>query len=173
MNETIECLKTRRSVRKYTDEAVKESDITEILEAAVNAPTGKGKQSPRIVVIRSKELIAALSAMNAKVLGADTDPFYGASTLMVVFADTEVPTYINDGSLVIGNILNAAHSLGLGSCWIHRARQVFSSPEGQKLMQEWGIPSTYEGIGHVILGYADGAPQEAAPRKKDYVTWVK
>ena len=126
-----------------------------------------------IVVIQDKELIQKISKMNARVMDADVDPFYGAPTLLVVFSDTERPTYRDDGALVMGNLLNAAHAVGVDSCFIYRAREVFGSDEGRALMNEWGVPKSYEGIGNCVLGYgALGGIKEAAPRKENYVVRV-
>lgn len=147
--------------------------IKQIVEAGEYAPTGRGKQSPRIVVVTNKQTRDLLSSLNARVMGVESDPFYGAPVILLVLADRERPTYIYDGSLVMGNLMNAAHSLGLGSCWIHRAKEIFDSEEGKALLKEWGIEGNYEGIGHVALGYANGETREAMPRKEDYAVWVR
>lgn len=131
-------------------------------------------QSPRIVVVTDRTVRDRLSALNAAVMGSASDPFYGAPVVLVVLADRSRPTYLYDGSLVMGNLLNAAHAVGLGSCWIHRAKEVFDSPEGKALLKAWGIEGDYEGIGHCILGYPlPGALPEAQPRKADYALWVR
>ena len=169
MNEIIKTLTTRRSVRSYSSKPVEKELLDEILEAGMYAPSGKGLQSPLMVVVTDPERVYDLSMMNAAVLGTDTDPFYGAGTVVIVFADSTVRTYIEDGSLVMGNLMNAAHSLGVDSCWIHRAREVFETPEGKALMKKWGIDEKYKGIGNCILGYADKPVPEAKPRKGDYV----
>ena len=138
------------------------------------APTGRGAQSPVIVAVTNKAVRDRLSEMNAEVLGASADPFYDAPVVLIVLADKSRPTYLYDGSLVMGNLMNAAHAVGLGSCWIHRAKEVFASAEGKALLKEWGIDGDYEGIGHCVLGYpVEGQPQEAKPRKADYVKWVR
>jgi len=132
-----------------------------------------GKQSPMIVVVKDKGTRDRLSELNARVLGVSTDPFYGAPVVLVVLADRSRPTYLYDGSLVTGNLLPAAHDLGLGGCWIHRAKEVFESSEGKSLLKGWGIRGDYEGIGHCIVGYIDGQGMlEAAPRKSTYVYYV-
>ncbi|MBQ7112659.1 MAG: nitroreductase [Clostridia bacterium] len=172
MNPTLETLKTRRSCRKYLARPVEEETLCAILEAGMYAPTGKNRMAPKMVVVRDKETIAAISRMNAAVMGTENDPFYGAPTLIIVFADREVPTYVEDGALVMGNLMNAAHALGVDSCWIHRARQVFETEEGRRLMEKWGVGENYAGIGNCILGYRDGEHPEASPRKEDYVLWV-
>lgn len=174
MNETIKILETRRSVRCFDAERMpSEEMIKQIVEAGEYAPTGRGKQSPRIVVVTNKQTRDLLSSLNARVMGVESDPFYGAPVILLVLADRERPTYIYDGSLVMGNLMNAAHSLGLGSCWIHRAKEIFDSEEGKALLKEWGIEGNYEGIGHVALGYANGETREAMPRKEDYAVWVR
>lgn len=170
MEETIKDLKERRSIRKYQDRQIEEDDLQKILEAGMYAPTGMGMQSPLMVVVQDRETIVKLSRMNAKIFGNENmDPFYGAPTVIVVLADKNRPTYIEDGSLVMGNLMNAAHALGLGSCWIHRAKQEFESEEGKELLRQWGIDGDYAGIGHCIIGYPDGEIPEAKPRKEKYI----
>ena len=169
-NETLENLKTRRAIRAYQDKMPAMELIEQVVEAGTYAPTGMGRQSPIIVAVTNKEMRDSLSRMNAKVMGADNDPFYGAPVVLVVLADRNCPTYLYDGSLVMGNLLNAAHAAGVDSCYIYRAREVFQTPEGQELMKQWGIDPAYEGIGNVILGY--GKPEgikPAAKRKADYI----
>lgn len=171
MNETIKTLVERRSVRSYSSKSVPDEIIEQILEAGMYAPSGMGRQPCKMVVVRDSERVADLSLMNASVMGANTDPFYGAGTVIIVFADSTVPTYMEDGSLVMGNLLNAAHALGVDSCWIHRAKEVFEMPEGKKLKEKWGIEDNYVGIGNCILGYSDKPVPEAKPRKEGYVIW--
>ncbi len=166
MNEVIRALKERRSVRAYRPEQISEDDLAQILEAGTYAPSGMGAQSAIMVVVQDPETIARLSKLNAAVMGANTDPFYGAPTVIVVLANQDRGTWLEDGSLVMGNLMNAAHSLGLGSCWIHRAREVFASDEGQALLRQWGIQGNYAGVGHCILGYPAGPLPEAKPRKE-------
>lgn len=174
MNETIETLKTRRSVRGFDPTRIPSDDIiSEIIEAGEYAPTGRGMQSPRIVAITNKIVRDRLSELNAQVMGTTSDPFYGAPVILLVLADKSRPTYLYDGSLVMGNLMNAAHALKVGSCWIHRAKEVFSSAEGKELLQSWGIEGDYEGIGHVALGYPLAEPAAAKPRKEDYCIWVR
>ena len=175
MNEVLRCLETRRSVRGYSPDAMPSEElISQVVEAGMYAPTGRGAQSPVIVAVTNKAVRDRLSEMNAEVLGASADPFYGAPVVLIVLADKSRPTYLYDGSLVMGNLMNAAHAVGLGSCWIHRAKEVFASAEGKALLKEWGIDGDYEGIGHCVLGYpVEGQPQEAKPRKADYVKWVR
>ena len=139
MNETLQILKTRRSCRKYLPEQIREDELDKILEAGIWAPTGMGMQSPRIIVIQDKETIAKLRKMNADIMGTDSDPFYGAPTVLVVLADKSRPTYREDGALVMGNLMNAAHAVGVSSCWIHRAKEEFESEKGKELLKKWGI----------------------------------
>ena len=174
MKETLQDLKTRRSCRKYKPDQISEEQLNEILEAGTYAPTGMGAQCPVIVVIQDKKTRDYVSELNAKVLGNNTDPFYGAPTVLVVLAERSRGTYVDDGNMVIANLLNAAHAVGVDLCYIYRAREVFDSEEGKALLAKWGITGDYEGIGNVILGY--GLPEgikEAAPRKKDYIIRVK
>ena len=122
-----------------------------------------------MIAVTDKTLRDRLSRMNADVMGVNSDPFYGAPVVIVVLADRNVPTYLYDGSLVLGNLMNAAHALGVGSCWIHRAREEFESEEGRELLKSLGITGDLEGIGHCILGYAAGEGGKAVPRKENYV----
>lgn len=170
---TMKDLLTRRSVRSYTDSIPPMEVIEEICKAGTYAPTGMNRQSPIIIAVTNKEMRDRLSKLNAAVLGADNDPFYGAPVVLVVLADKNVRTYIEDGSLVMGNLMNAAHALGLGSCWIHRAREVFESEEGKQILADLGIEGDYAGIGNCILGYVNGDYPEAKPRKDNWVYWVK
>ena len=173
MKETLQDLKERRSCRKYLPDQITDEQLDAILEAGTYAPTGMGKQSPCIVVVQDPDKIAKIAKMNAAVMGADIDPFYGAPTLLIVFADTERVTYLYDGTLVMGNLMNAAQAVGVASCYIFRAKEVFQTEEGKAMMSEWGVPETYEGIGNCILGYpAEGAIAPAAPRKENYIIRV-
>ena len=159
-----EDLLTRRSVRKYSDRQVEDEKLDKVLTAGLYAPTGMNNQAPVMVAVRDKETRDRLSRMNAAVMGASGDPFYGAPCVIVVLSDPERMTWVEDGSLVLGNLMNAAHSLGLGSCWIHRAKECFDTPEGKALLRAWGVPENYRGVGNCILGYAAEEP-EAKPRK--------
>ena len=169
MAETLTTLKTRRSCRAYKPELIEEEKLNAILEAGTYAATGMGKQSPIILAVTNKELRDKLSRMNAAVLGADMDPFYGAPEVLVVLGNKAVPTYVYDGSLVMGNMMNAAADLGVASCWVHRAKEEFESEEGKAILKELGIEGDYEGIGHLILGYAAKPAAAPAPRKADYI----
>ena len=173
MKETLIDLKERRSCRAYLPEQIKEEELNAILEAGTYAPTGMGRQSPVIVAVQDPETRNALSRMNAAVMGRDGDPFYGAPTVLVVLADPEIGTYLYDGVLVMGNLLNAAQAVGVDSCYIFRAKEVFETAEGKALLRKWAIPERYVGIGNRILGYgAPGGKKEAAPRKEGYIVRV-
>lgn len=172
--EAIETMITRRSVRGFITERMPEQEkINKVIEAGTYAPTGMGKQSPVIVAVTNKRVRDRLSLLNAEVMGSKADPFYGAPAILIVLADKVRPTYLYDGSLVMGNLLNAAHAMGLGSCWIHRAKEIFDSEEGMLLLKEWGVVGDYEGIGFCALGYALKEPNKPAPRKDNYVFHVK
>ena len=172
MNETIKILLERRSIRKFKPEQIKDEDLNAILKAGMYAPSGGHQQSALFVVIQDKETLKKLSAMNAAVLGKDIDPYYGAPTLVLVFADRSKVTPIEDASLALGNMFNAAASLGIGSCWVHRARQMFETQEGKDLLKKWGVTGDYVGVGSCILGYADCEHPKAAPRKDNFVIRV-
>ncbi len=172
-NTTMEDLLTRRSVRSYTAEIPPMEVIEEICKAGTYAPTGMNRQSPIIIAVTNKEMRDRLSKMNAAVMGADNDPFYGAPVVLVVLADKNVHTYVEDGSLVMGNLMNAAHAKGLGSCWIHRAKEMFETEEGKQILKDLGIEGDYVGVGNCILGYTAGDYPEAKPRKENWVYWVK
>lgn len=151
MNEVLKCLKERRSIRKYKNQQITDQELEQILEAGMYAPTALGLQSPIMVVVQDPKTIQTLSKMNAAVMGVDSDPFYGAPTVVIVLADRNRPTYIEDGSLVMGNLMNAAFSLGVDSCWINRAREVFDTEEGKALLKKWGIEGDYAGIGLSLI----------------------
>ena len=174
MSETLKVLENRRSCRAYKPELIEEEKLQEIIKAGTYAATGMGKQSPIIIAVTNKELRDQLSVMNAKVMGqgADFDPFYGAPELLIVLADKSVPTHVYDGSLVMGNMMTAAEDLGIASCWIHRAKEEFESEEGKQILKDLGIEGDYEGIGHLILGYAATPAKDAAPRKDNYVYYA-
>lgn len=173
MNDIIKNMIERRSIRQYKQEQIKDEDLELILEAGKYAASGMGMQPTIMVVLQDKEVIEKYAKMNAAVMNRDTDPFYGAPTVVIVLADKSRGTCVEDASLVMGNMMNAAHSLGIGSCWIHRAYQVFESEEGKALLKEWGIEGDYRGVGNCILGYIDGEYPEAKSRKKDFVFYVR
>ena len=166
MNDFIKTLGERASCRSYKSEQIPMDALREILWAGSHAPSGMNRHSAIAVAVQDPEVIAKLSKLNAAVMGGTGDPFYGAPTVVVVMADSEVRTYLEDGSLAVGNMLNAAYSLGLGGCWIHRAKEVMASAEGRELKKKWGIPDSYVGIGNVILGYPKGGiPAPKEPRE--------
>ena len=166
MNEAIRNLLERRSIRKYDDRPVPDEVLDTILESGLHAPSGMNTQGVRLVAVRDPETVAYMSKLNAAVMGRDGDPFYGAKCVVVVLADPQVyGGWLEDGALALGNMMNAAHALGLGSCWIHRARQVFDAPEGKALLEKWGLPTHLQGVGNCILGYPACDHPSPAPRK--------
>lgn len=175
MNDTLQNILTRRSIRRYKSDMIPQEVLERILQAGTYAATGRGRQAPIILAVTNQDMRNRLSKMNAHIMGKadDFDPFYGAPIVLVVLADKSAPTYLYDGSLVMGNLMLAAQAEGVGSCWIHRAKEEFESPEGKAILQALGITGDYEGIGHCVLGYADGGTPDAAPRKENYVYYVK
>ena len=170
MNEVLKLLKQRRSIRRYKAEQIKDAELDAILEAGTYAPSGMGKQSAVMVVIQDKETIAALSKINAEIQGnPGTDPFYGAPTVVAVLADSPSYNWLKDGSLVLGNLMNAAASLGVGSCWINRCGETFDRPEGRAYLEKWGLGESFKGVGYCILGYAEGEAPAPKPRKENYI----
>lgn len=167
--DALTCLKTRRSIRSYRPLQVEEEQLRQVLEAGTYAATCMGWQGVKMVVIQDRETLNLLSRMNAEIMGIDGDPFYDAPTVIVVLVDTSRGLWVEDGALVMGNLMNAAHALGLGSCWVHRAREEFDSEEGKALLQKWGVPEGYVGVAHCVLGYPDGAAPQPAPRREDYI----
>ena len=173
MNETLKVLESRRSCRNFKPDAIKQEDLDAIIKAGTYAPSGMGRQSSIIIAVTNPKKVKELSKANAAIMGSDRDPFYGAPVVLIVLANKAIPTYKYDGSLVMGNLLNAAESLGLGSIWIHRAKEEFESDYGKNLLKELGIEGDYEGIGHCALGYKAEPSKDAAPRKADYVYYIK
>lgn len=173
MSETLETIKSRRSIRKYKEDSIPEDILNKIIEAGTYAPSGMGKQSAIILAVTNKEVRDKLSKINASIMGSTNDPFYGAPVILVVLADKSVRTHVYDGSLVMENLMLAAHDLGVGSCWIHRAKETFETEEGKELLQSLGIEGEYEGIGNCILGYPDGELPVAKQRKDNFVYYVK
>ena len=172
-NKTLELMQTRRSVRGFKPDPVPEEILDQIVEAGTWAATGRNRQSPVIIKVTNRELIRKLSKLNGEIMGTDSDSFYGAPAVLIVLADKTVPTYLYDGSLVMGNLMLAAHSLGIGSCWIHRAKEEFQLPEGKEILKLLGIEGDYEGIGHCVLGYAEGEYPHTKPRKENWVYTIK
>lgn len=175
MNDTLKVLETRRSCRNFKPDMIPEETLEQIVRAGTYAPTGMGKQSPIILAVTNKELRDQLSEENRKIMGAPErmDPVYGAPVILVVLANKAVPTHVYDGSLVMGNLMNAAESLGVASIWIHRAKEEFESDFGKKILADLGIQGEYEGIGHCALGYAAEPAKEATARKENYVYYVR
>ena len=173
MNETLRVLKERRSVRRYKAEQITEAELNAVLEAGTWAPSAKGLQTSVLVVVQDPETIAYMSRFNAQIQGKPgTDPFYGAPTVVVVLADGEQANWLQDGSLVMGNLMTAAWSMGIGSCWINRAMELFDRPEGKELLKKWGLPETLRGVGNCILGYIDGDVPAPKPRKEGFIVKV-
>lgn len=172
MNQIIEAMKERRSIRKFKPDMVSKEIINQIIEAGTFAATGMNYQDPIIIAVTNKELRNKLSKLNAEIMGSDSDPFYGAPVVLIVLADKKIPTHVYNGSLVMGNLMLAAHELGIGSCWIHRAKEEFESEEGKEILKSLGITGEYEGIGHCILGYVDGEYPEAKERKEGWVYYI-
>lgn len=171
MNKALENIMTRRSIRRYKPEQITREELKQVIEAGMCAPTGKNLQSPIIIAVQNPEEVKYLSRLNAQVMGTASDPFYGAPTVLIVLAAADSPYGVQDGSLVMGNLMNAAHAIGLGSCWINRAKEVFDGEEGRALLRKWGVEGEYTGVGHCILGYPDEAPA-MKPRKENYVYYV-
>ena len=174
MNEVLKVLENRRSCRNFKPDMVKQEELKAIIKAGTYAATGMGKQSPIIIAVTNKELRDALSEENRKIGGwkEGFDPFYGAPVVLVVLANKDIPTYIYDGALVMGNLMNAAESLGVGSIWIHRAKEEVDSEFGKDLLKKLGIEGNFEGIGHCALGYAAEPSKAAAARKENYAYFV-
>jgi nitroreductase len=172
---TLEDLKARRSVRAYRADQIKDEELDAILEAGTWAPTGAGSQSPVIIAVQDRAVRDELETLNARVLKNEgAKPFYGAPTVLAVVVDKSKPTPLEDGSLVLGNIQNAAWAIGVDSCWIHRAKEVFEFPEGQELLKKWGLdPAAYVGVGFCLLGYSSGDRPAPRPRKDGYIIKVK
>lgn len=169
MQKALDNIFTRKSTKKYTEKPVSREDIDTVIKAGISAASGRNLQSAIVVAVTDKATRDALSRANAEILGSENDPFYGAPCVLVVLADKSCRTYLYDGSLVMGNMMLAAHAIGLGSCWVHRAREVFELPEWKKWLVSLGIEGEYEGIGNLILGYPDGKIAEPLPKKEGRV----
>ena len=175
MNETINNILTRRSIRKFTDQMVSKEDLDIILECGKYAASGGGKQPGLMIAVQDPAMVERLERLNASSVGRDPDTvhnFYGAKTVIVVLAKKDVATHVCDGALVMGNLMLAAHALGLGSCWINRARETFETEEGKQILKDLGIEEEYEGIGNCILGYPEGDEPVARERKENWVYWI-
>ena len=164
----------RRSIRSYKPDMLSKNLINQIMQAGTYAASGMNRQSSVIIAITDKSVRDRLSALNARIMGdEESDPFYGAPVVLAVLADKDMPTYVHDGSLVIGNMMLAAEELGIGSCWVHRAKEEFESEYGRQLLKRLGITGNYEGIGHLVLGYADTEKKSAEPRKENYTYYIE
>lgn len=174
MNEVLKTIKERRSIRKFKPDMPAREDLEKIAEAGIYAASGMGRQSPVIIAVTNKEFRDKISAANAAIMGKDDgfDPFYGAPVIFIVLSAKDVPTHVYDGALVMGNLMLAAKSLGLGSIWIHRAKEEFEKDEWKACLKELGVEGEYEGIGHCAIGYADCDLPEAAPRKEGRIIWA-
>lgn len=172
-NEVLEAIRERRSVRRYKAQQVDDAQLKAVLEAGTWAPTAFGKQDPWIVAVQDKAIRERLTAMNAKVMGVESDPYYGAPTLVLVFASADSVNKDRDGALVLGSMMLAAHSVGLASCWINREDIMFASDEGKELMHQLGLPEGLVGVGALSLGYAYAEPKAGKPRKQDYYRIVR
>ena len=173
MTDTVKDIISRRSIRKYKAEQVPDDKLEAVLTAGTYAPTAMGRQSPLIVAVQSSADAAEVRRINALVAGTDGDPFYGAPTIILVFAERGNPNGIQDASLVLGNMMNAAYAEGLGSCWINRIKESFELPEGKALLEKWGIDDVWDGVGSCALGYADCDLPTAKARKEGYVIKIK
>ena len=174
MNEVTKILCERRSIRKFKPNQIPRDVLDEILKCGTFAPNGKSKQSAKMVVVQNHDLIEEIAKVNGSFVNkVGLNPFYNAPTLIIVFADKNISTYIEDGCAVISNLINAAFSLGVDSCWVHRAKETFETEFGKKLLDKWGITEEYVGIGNVVLGYRDMILPPAMPRKEDYIIFDK
>ncbi len=172
-NEVLKAIKERRSIRRFKKEQVTNEQLNTVLEAGTWAPTGMGTQDPFIVAVQDERQKAILSKINAEIMGTKSDPFYGAPTQVYVFAPADNANNVKDGSLILGTMMLAAHSIGLGSCWINRVDKMVERPEVKELMKSWGLPEGLMGVGSLALGYSEGEPHPAKPRKKDYTRVIK
>lgn len=172
-NEVLRNIKERRSIRRFKQEQIKDEELNTVLEAGTWAPTGMGSQTPFIVALQNEKQKTVLTKINAEIMGTTSDPYYNAPTHIYVFAPKDNANNVKDGSLILGTMMLAAHSIGLGSCWINRVDKMVAYPEMQQLMKEWGLPDGLMGVGSLAIGYPDGAPHAAKPRKKDYYRIIK
>lgn len=173
MNEVLKAIETRRSIRRFKEEQVNDGELETVLKAGTWAPTGMGKQSPYIVAVQDKEQLARLSELNSRFLGHGADPYYGAPTHIYVFAPKDNPNNVKDGSLVLGTMMLAAHSIGLATCWINRVDKMAETAEMQSLMRQWGLPEGLMGVGSLAIGYAAAEPRPAPRRKDGYYRVVR
>lgn len=174
-NQVLEAIRTRRSIRKYKKEQITDIELNQVLEAGTFAPTGNNRQDPIIVAVQNSDTIAELVKMNAAIMGVDSNPYYGAPTIVLVFVPVPEANHnaVQDGSLVLGTMMLAAHSIGLASCWINREMEMFATAEGKQMMTEFDIPEGYMGIGALSLGYPAIPNPKALPRKENYFKIIK
>ena len=168
----LELIKSRRSIRSYRPDAIPKELLDAVLEAGTYAPSAMGRQSATIVAVTDKAVRDELMRLNAEVMGTQNDPYYGAPVIVLVLADGTIPTYIEDGSCVLENLMLAAHAVGLGSVWVNRERQIFDSERGKQLLREWNLPTTLRGVGAIALGYPQGETPQPKERKKDYIVHI-
>ena len=169
----LEIIRTRRSCRKYRAEQITDKELNAVLEAGTYAPTSRGLQAPFIVAVQNERQRAELAAMNAEIMGVTSNPYYEAPTYVLVFAPADANNPVQDGSCILENMMLAAHAIGLGSCWIHREREMFATEKGKELMKAWGLPDGLMGIGALALGYPEGEPSPAKLRKEGYFRIVR
>ncbi len=172
MSNFFDLISTRASTKAYSDKIPSDSDIQLVINAGLRAASGKNMQAPIIVAVKNKEIRDKLSAANASILNASKDTFYNAPVVLVVLAKKSANTYVYDGSITLGNMMLAAHEIGLASCWIHRAKEVFELPEWKEWLISLGIDEEVEGIGNLVLGYPETeipAPKEVKPGRVFYV----
>lgn len=172
-NEVLKAIRERRSIRRFKEDQITDEELTTVLEAGTWAPTGHGTQAPYIVAVQNVAQRELLVKMNAEIMGIESDPYYGAPTLVLVFAPADNGNKERDGSLILGNMMLAAHSIGLASCWINRVDIMSGREECQQLMKEWGLPEGLVGVGSLALGYASSHPRTIKERKKDYYRIIK
>lgn len=175
MNETIRNILTRRSVRCFDPQRFPtDEQIAQIVECGKYAANGMGLQHTKMLVVTDAATRDRISRMNARILGTDSDPFYGAPVIIMVLARAGWRNRVYDGSLVMGNLMLAAHSLGVDSIWIHRAKEECETSGGREILERAGInPDEWEGIGHCALGFRKGDVAEPKPRKSDFVHWLR
>ena len=169
----LEIIRTRRSCRSYKPDQITDEQLNNVLEAGTYAPTSRGLKSPFIVAVQNEELKQRLAQMNAEVMGVTTNPYYDAPTYVLVFVPADAPNGVQDASLVLENMMLAAHAQGLGSCWIHREKEIFATEVGKEMMVQWGLPAGLVGIGALALGYPASEPSPAKPRKEGYTRVIR
>lgn len=170
--EAIDVLMNRRSVRRFKPGQITDEELKIVLDAGTYAPTGRNRQTPVIVAVQNKAERDAVSRLNASIMGSDTDPYYGAPTILLVLAEDDDFAQLN-AAAVQTNMLNAAYAVGLGSCWIHRPAQMFRTEAGKAMLKRWGLDENLVGVCSIALGYADGPSAPASPRKENYYFILK